>query len=194
MAVFGTPTIFGHGPEPDDEATLVARDAVRHVDVGATRRASCVIPGMAARERPEMAGTFDLIGWRTITRVAVDRTGALHPYPADGRRSDTGFTPVVDELGELISYARSSELPGRQLVIAGHGVATTDDEWREQIVTDTVELLVDARRPRRPVVGYLHDTGIDGYEGPKGFTTQRGLIARDRTPKPSAEWLRDRLT
>ena len=78
-------------------------------------------------------------------------------------------------------------------MIAGHGVATTDDEWREQIVTDTVELLIDAADHGVPVVGYLHDTGIDGYEGPMGFATQRGLIARDRTPKPSAEWLRERL-
>ena len=43
------------------------------------------------------------------------------------------------------------------------------------------------------VVGYLHHTGIDGYEGPLGFGTRRGLIGRDRTPTPSAEWLRERL-
>jgi beta-glucosidase len=191
MAVFGTPTIFGHGPEPDAKRRWW-HEMLFGTWMSALRDGELLIPGMAARERPEMAGTFDLIGLTHDHPVAVDRTGALHPYPADGRRSDTGFTPVVDELGELISYV-ASELPGRELVIAGHGVATTDDEWREQIVTDTVELLVDAVDHGVPVVGYLHDTGIDGYEGPKGFTTQRGLIARDRTPKPSAEWLRDRL-
>jgi beta-glucosidase len=43
------------------------------------------------------------------------------------------------------------------------------------------------------VRGYFHDTGIDAYEWNHGFDAPRGLIARDRTIKPSGHWLRDRI-
>ena len=116
----------------------------------------------------------------------------MHPYPADDRRTDTGFTPIVNELGELLSYV-AAELPERQLVISSHGVATEDDEWRESILDEAVDLVFDAVSDGMPLRGYFHDTGIDGYEGPFGFSTQRGLITRGRELKDSALRLQDRL-
>lgn len=190
MAVFNTPTVFGHGPD----ATTWRRwwhDTLFGTWISALRDGELVVPGLAAREVPELAGTFDLVGVTHDHPIAVDRTGALHPH-SEGRRSDTGFVPEPAEVGELLSYL-TSELPGRRFVIAGHGVATTDDEWREEILRAAVELVVDAADHGVPVVGYLHDTGIDGYEGPFGFRTQRGLVARDRTPKDSARWLSETL-
>ena len=83
------------------------------------------IRSLTPLERPELAGAFDVIGVTHDHPIAVDRTGAVHPYPADQRRTDTGFTPIANEIGELDSYL-ASELPDRDLVIAGHGVATAD--------------------------------------------------------------------
>ena len=139
-----------------------------------------------------MAGAFDLVGVSHDHPIAVDRSGTVHPYPGAGRRSDTGFTPIPNEIGELLSYL-ASELPGRELVVAGHGIPTSDDEWREQLLQQTVEIIRDAARHDIPVVGYLHDTGIDGYEGVHGFATQRGLIGRDRELKDSGRWLQENL-
>jgi beta-glucosidase len=191
MAVFGVPTVFAHGPEAGGE-----RWRWRHllVDswIGALRDGELALPDRPPRIVEDMAGSFDLIGVTHDHPIAVDRTGAVHPYPATGRRSDTGFTPVPAELGELLAEL-ASLLPGRRLVVAGHGVATTDDEWREELLKSAVATVTDATRAGLAVAGYLHDTGIDGYEGPLGFRTARGVIGRDRTIRPSGEWWRAHL-
>ncbi len=192
MAVFGTPTIFGHGLDSERQRRWW-HDLLFGTWIAALRDGELAVPGLAGREVPEMEGSFDLIGLLHDHPIAVDRNGAIHPYPADGRRTDTGFTPVPAELGELLDQV-SAELPSRDLVIAGHGVATSDDEWRERIVADTHALLLDAVAHGTRLRGYLHDTGIDGYEGPYGFTTARGLIDRDRNLKDSARWLQSQLT
>lgn len=192
MGVFGTPTVFRHGPEASG-AQRSWHDIFFTTWIAAVRDGELLIPGMTPRERPELAGAFDVIGVTHDHPIAVDGHGAVRPYPTGQRRTDTGFTPIPNEVGELVSYL-ASELPERDLVIAGHGVATADDEWREKILQETVEVLVDAAADGIPIRGYLHDTGIDGYEGPYGFSTQRGLIARSRELKDSARWLQSRLT
>ena len=192
MCVFGTPTIFRYGPEADAEQRQW-HDLLFGTWMSAIRDGELLVPGLTPRQRPELAGAFDLIGVPHDHPLAIDRTGRVHPYPADARRTDTGFTPIVNELGELLSYL-ATELPERRLVVAGHGVATTDDDWREQVVQDTHEVLVDLVADGLPIDGYLHDTGIDGYEGPYGFATQRGLVGRDRELKESGRWLQSRLT
>ena len=79
-------------------------------------------------------------------------------------------------------------------MVAGHGVATADDEWREEHLKAAVRTIDQARADGASVVGYFHDTGIDGYEGPYGYGTSRGLVARDRTVRDSGLWLRHHLT
>jgi beta-glucosidase len=191
MAVFGTPTIFAHGPDTD-VARRQWHDTIYGAWISALRDGELLIPNMAPRERPELAGAFDLIGIVHDHPIGIDRTGAVHPYPDDGRRTDVGFTPIPNELGELLSYL-AAELPARDLVVAGHGIATADDEWRERILQETVDLITDAADHDIPVRGYFHDTGIDGYEGPYGFSTSRGLVTRSRDLKDSARWLQSRL-
>ena len=36
-------------------------------------------------------------------------------------------------------------------MITGHGIATTDDEWRESILQETVDILVDAAADGIPI-------------------------------------------
>ncbi len=191
MAVFGTPTIFGHGEE-NDAQRRAWHDLLFTPWISAIRDGELRVPGRPTRELAELAGAFDLIGVNHDHPIAVDRSGNVHPYPGAARRTDTGFTPIPSEIGELLSYL-ASELPGRDLVVAGHGIPTSDDEWREQLLQQTVDIVRDAAQHDVPVVGYLHDTGIDGYEGPYGFATQRGLIGRDRELKDSGRWLQENL-
>lgn len=192
MGVFGAPTIFRHGPESRTEQQRW-HDLIFGTWMSAVRDGELVVPGLTPRRRPDLAGAFDLIGITHDHPIAIDHAGGVHPYPADGRRSDTGFTPIVNELGELLAYL-GAELPGRRLVVAGHGVATTDDDWRQQVLQDTHELMVGLVADGAPIDGYLHDTGIDGYEGPYGFSTQRGLVGRNRELKESGRWLQSRLS
>jgi len=95
--------------------------------------------------------------------------------------------PLPEELGVVLERV-AERLPNRSLIVAGNGVATKDDDWRGELLRDTVDVLTDAHRGGIPVVGYFHDTGIDGYEWRAGFETQRGLIDRARTIKPSGEF------
>ena len=80
------------------------------------------------------------------------------------------------------------------MVVASNGVATTDDSWREELLRSTIAVLADVRNAGVDLRGYLYDTAIDGYEWNHGFAAPRGLIARDRTIKPSARWLQATLT
>lgn len=192
MAVFGVPTIFGHG-DANDTQRQHWHNLLFTSWMSALRDGELLVPGRTPQERPEMADSFDLIGLTHDHPIAIDHAGAVHPYPQDGRRTDTGFSPIPNELGELLSFV-SSEMPGRRLVIAGHGVATGDDEWRERVLGETLDLVRDVARAGVPIEGYLHDTGIDGYEGPYGFSTSKGLFTRDRELKDSARWLQSTLT
>lgn len=81
------------------------------------------------------------------------------------------------------------------LLVSGDGVATTDDEWREALLRGTVLELRHAVADGVPLRGDFHDTGIDGYEWALGFASCRGgLVAGDRTIKPSGRWLQGALT
>ncbi|MGI9623734.1 MAG: family 1 glycosylhydrolase [Acidimicrobiales bacterium] len=192
MGVFGAPTVFSSGPEADPQRRHWT-DLWFTSWITAIRDGELVVPGLPVREMPELAGAFDVVGLVHDHPIAVDRHGVIVPYPQEERRADNGFSPIANELGELVSYV-SSELPNRDLVIAAHGVATTDDEWRERILEETLDVLTDARELGIPLMGYLHDTGIDGYEGPYGFNTNRGLISRAREIKDSGLSLQARLT
>ncbi len=191
MGVFGCPTIFPVGPHAGTNRRWWY-ELLFTTWIGAVREGELRVPGRSRVQLPEMAGSLDLIGLNHDHPMGVDREGSFHPYPENGRRSDSGFSPVPNELAELVAHV-AGELPGRRLAVAGHGIATADDEWREEILKEAVSLLVDARAHGVPVDGYLHDTGIDGYEGRYGFASQRGLLSRGRDVKDSADWLRSRL-
>ncbi len=187
IGVFGAPTLFEVGPDARPEVDrwdeLLWGTWIRTLSDGLL-----AVPGRPARERPELVDGFDVVGIVHDHPVGVDRTGALRAYPTDGRRSDAGFCPIAEELGvALRRVAAALDVP---LLVAGHGVATADDDWRDEILADTVRHLDLVVEEGIDLRGYLHDTGIDGYEGVLGFSTQRGIVDRDRNPKPSSGRLR----
>lgn len=181
-------------------ASAEARAETRHWDtvlwdifLRARREGRLDVPGGPSLERPDMAGAFDRIGVAYRPPLLVADDGTLGPYPATARTDATGFAPNTEELGDVLR--RLAELaPNTPLVVASDGVATTQDDWREELLRGTVAEMRRAIADGVPLVGYFHDTGIDGYEWALGFEAPRGLIARTRTPKPSAQWLRGLLT
>lgn len=180
-------------------ATVEARTEARSWDtvlwdtfLRARREGVLDVPGGALVERPDMAGAFDLLGVAYRPPILVGDDATLGPYPATARTDATGFAPNPEELGETVR--RLAELaPDTPLVVSADGVATTDDDWREELLRATLVELRRAVADGVPLRGYFHETGIDGYEWVHGFAAPRGLLTRDRSLKNSARHLQSVL-
>lgn len=188
LAVRHTPTIFATEPE-----------AKKHVDwwaallfdswIGVLNSGELVLPDMAPKIREAWVDDFDFIGLSFDHPIGIDAEGNLSSWPADARRSDTGFAPRPEELGVLM-HRVADRLSDRRLVVSANGLATTDDEFREEVLGDTLNVVATLVDDGIPIDGYFHDTAIDGYEWRSGFGTERGLIDRSRNVKPSGQLLR----
>lgn len=212
MGVFGIPTIFDVTSR-GNETSSATRDQLREQ---AGKRASewrsvlwepwlraladgeLAWPWRAPVDRPELAGAFDLVGLVADHPLGIHPDGTLGPYPADARVDAGGTAPLPEELGVALR-AVNDRLENHDLVVAGCGVATTDDDWREEILQGIVGQVESAHADGVPVTGLFHDSLIDGYTtsgwGPvAGFTGPRGLITRDRRLKQSGRWLCQRIT
>ena len=80
----------------------------------------------------------------------------------------------------------AEEVPDKPLLVAEHGVGTTDDEWRYSVLRDSLAEVERAIDDGIDVRGFFHWTGVDNYEWHRGLTVPFGLFDLDRTPKPSA--------
>jgi len=200
MAVRGTPTIFS---AVDDERSELEADASRrHVRwwagvlfdswIRMVTDGELALPDRRAQREEEWTADHDLIGLAFDHPISVDHTGQLRPYPESAHRSDAGFCPLPEELGVLLQ--RMGDRIDRPLVVAANGVSTTNDEWRSELLEQTLQIVDGAVDDGINLVGYFHDTAIDGYEWRAGFKTERGLITRDRSVKQSGEIFRSRLS
>jgi len=187
MAVRGVPTVFGLDPAAEPHVQFWT-GFLFDTWIDALDSGEFHIPDAGSHRRELWTQDFDFVGLSFDHPIAVDGTGALSPYPQTARRSDTGFAPLPEELGVLIERM-AERLPQRRFIIAANGLTTTDDDWREETLRETLEVLETMVEEGYAVDGYFHDTGIDGYEFRKGFETERGLINRDRHLKESAHYL-----
>lgn len=189
MAVRGVPTIFGVGPQADQNvrwwASFLFDTWIDVLDSG-----ELVVPDRAIAIRERWVDDFDYIGLTFDNPIGVDREGRMHSYPESARRADSGFAPLPEELGVLL-HRIAERLPERQLVVAGNGVSTADDEWREEVLRETLGVVEQVVGDGINLAGYFHDTAIDGYEWRAGFQTRRGLIDRDRDIKESGRFFQD---
>jgi beta-glucosidase len=187
MCVLGLPTL--HATSPAGSLHLRRWERLLWtLPIGALRDGILEMPDGGLVEKLEMAESFDFVGIAHDHPVGIDATGAWVRWPAASRAAADGFVPVVAELREALHHLADRGLR-RPLVVASHGVATDDDTWREEIVRDTVATLRAARADGIDVVGYFHDSGVDGYDADLGFAAPRGLIGRDRKVKPSGRAL-----
>ena len=217
MGVFGAPSVFAAAPEGDagggqqvrsqagQQAMALAREQALHWErvlwdpwLRALTDGEVAWPWRSPVDRPELAGAFDLIGVVGDHPVAVDANGTPGPYPAGARTDATGSAPLPEELGVALRRVHD-RLDGRDLVVAGWGVSTTDDDWRDELLRDVVDQVESAMADGVPVVGLFHDALLDGYAtagwGPvPGFAGPRGLVTRDRQLKESGRWLSEHVT
>jgi beta-glucosidase len=155
------------------------------------------LPGLPPLERiedPEFAGAFDVVGFSYYHSASVranpspaSTSGvALGPYPADGKTGLMGYVPWSEGL-RLVLDRLHAELPGKPLLISEYGIGTADDAERSDYIRHGVAIAADAVGRGIDLRGFFHWTGIDNYEWNLGFTVPFGLIAADRTPRPSAD-------
>ena len=191
MASFGAPTL--HAAPLEREHFDAADSQTRRWDellwgtwIRALRDAMVEVPGRAPVAVPGFEQAPVLIGLSHDHPVGVTESGRFVAWPDSAPRSAAGFAPEPAELGESAHRAMSA-VPGRGVVIAAHGVPTTDDDWRDTLLEASLSVVADLRSSG--LRGYVHDSAVDGYEWAMGFNAPRGLIGRDRALKPSAQRL-----
>jgi beta-glucosidase len=148
------------------------------------------LPGRAAREVPDLQEACDLIGFSYYSATGVDRDGNIVPYPSGARVGPMGYAPWSEGLG-IVLRRLHDELPGRPLLICEHGVGTDDDEWRCDVLRESLGIVSDALADGVDIRGFFHWTGVDNYEWNHGFSVPFGCFTRDREPRASAELLAD---
>jgi beta-glucosidase len=178
---------------PSRRWAALADEVLWGVAVRAIRDGVLAIPGRAEEEVPDLQGSADLVGVSYLSAVGVDAAGGFVPYPPGARVGPLGHAPWSEGLGITVRRL-AEELPGRPLVVAAHGIATTDDAWRAEVLTGSLAVLAECIRDGADVRGFFHRTAVDAYEWTHGFDVPFGIIERDRTLKPSAQVLRAAAT
>jgi beta-glucosidase len=176
-----------HDLSPIFDGPAGAEDMLWNVWLRAERDGVLAVPGRPEREVPDLREACDLIGFSYYS--AIGPGGA--PYPPGARVGPLGYAPWSEGLG-LVLRRLHDELPGRPLLICEHGVGTDDDEWRCDVLRDSLAIVDEARRDGVDVRGFFHWTGVDNYEWLHGHTVPFGCFTRDREPRGSAELLADR--
>jgi beta-glucosidase len=146
------------------------------------------LPGRAAREVPDLREACDLVGFSYYSATGIGAEATPVPYPTDARVGPMGYAPWSEGLG-IVLHRLHDELPGRPLLICEHGVGTDDDEWRRDVLAESLQHVDDAIADGVDVRGFFHWTGVDNYEWNHGYTVPFGLFTHDREPRGSAELL-----
>ncbi len=154
----------------------------------AQRDGLLVVPGRHEEVVPDLADSADLIGFSYYHAVAVRGDSSVRAYPSGEKVGPLGYAPWAEGLGIVIRRL-ADELPDRPLVIAAHGVATEDDAWRRDLLRDSLAVVEEALVDGIDIRGFLHWTGIDGYEWRHGFRAPFGLFDRERELRQSASVL-----
>jgi beta-glucosidase len=145
------------------------------------------IPDREPVERPDLAGSFDLIGFSYYGAFGV-RDGELALHPPTAVRSPLGYGLWADGLA-LVLDRLQERVPGTPLLIAEYGIGTDDDAVRAEYLRDGLRITHDALQRGIDVRGLFHWTGVDNYEWLFGYDVRFGIIDADRTIRPSAKVL-----
>ncbi len=197
----GTPVATIHNLSPlfsvDD--SVPAEHNTRDIDelmwrvwMRADRDGVLALPGRAVETVADLRECCDLVGFSYYSAHAVGRDRSFSAYPSNARVGPLGYAPWSEGLG-LVLRRLHDELPGRPLLICEHGVGTDDDEWRTDILRESLEVMDEAIRDGVDVRGFFHWTGVDNYEWTYGYDVPFGLFTRDREPRPSAAMLAEHL-
>jgi beta-glucosidase len=150
------------------------------------------VPGLEPIERPDLAGSFDLIGFSFYSTTGI-RRGARVPYPPGAPVSPLGYGIWADGLGLVLDRLHQT-LPGTPLLVAEYGIGTSDDTQRAAYLESGLQVTSDAIARGVNVHGLFHWTAVDNYEWRNGYDIQFGIIGRNRVVRPSAGVLQREAT
>jgi beta-glucosidase len=142
------------------------------------------IPQRDPVERPDLAGSFDMIGFSFYSTIGV-RGGQVVPYPDGAPVSPLGYAIWADGLALVIDRLHE-RLPNTPLLVAEYGVGTSDDGLRADYLRRGLEITNQAIERGVDVRGFFHWTAVDNYEWLHGYDVSFGLIDRARVVRSSA--------
>jgi beta-glucosidase len=187
-SIFGLSTAVAQDDEP---ATARLVDRIYEVNwntgLDLFRDGVLRVRGREPVERPDLAGSFDLIGFSYYSTIGV-RAGRLALHPVDAPVSPLGYGIWADGVG-LVLDRLHEQLPGVPLLVAEYGIGTDDDEARAAYLSRGLEMTNEAIARGVDVRGFFHWTGVDNYEWLHGFDVSFGLIDGGRSVRPSASVL-----
>ncbi len=138
-------------------------------------------------ERPDLAGSFDLLGFSYYATIGV-AAGEMVPYPQGAPISPLGYGIAAEGLG-LVLDRLAAELPGTPLLVAEYGIGTDDDAVRAQYIEDGLAEVQKSLARGVDIRGFFHWTGVDNYEWRHGYDVAFGIVDRQRKVRPSAKVL-----
>ena len=129
---------------------------------------------------------------RVIRRQSLNPLPAL---PAGTRRTQMGYEFLPEAVAATVRRV-ATLLPGRDIIVTEHGVATDDDTERVEFIDRGLRALHAEMEAGTPVRGYIHWSALDNFEWALGYAPHFGLIGVDRatqerTVHPSARFLGD---
>jgi beta-glucosidase len=148
--------------------------------------ATTALVGLALRSRRVMR----LVAPPVIRRAAKDPAGGTAP---GARLTQMGYEFWPEAVAATIRRA-ATVLPGKEIVVTEHGVATDDDAERIEFIDRGLRAIHAEIAAGLPVRGYLHWSAMDNFEWAKGYAMRFGLVRVDRetlerTVRPSARFL-----
>ncbi len=184
-SIFGLSGIEALDAEPRSTRLADLLDAVNwQAGLGLFRDGVLRVPGLEATIRPDLAGSFDLVGFSFYSTIGI-RQGRMVPYPADAPVSPLGYGIWADGLGRVLDRLHEM-LPETPLLVAEYGIGTSDDSQRAAYLERGLRVTSDAIARGIDIRGFFHWTAVDNYEWLHGFDVPFGLIDRDRNIRPSA--------
>ena len=152
--------------------------------LGLFRHGVLALPSRPPLERPDLIGSFDLIGFSFYANLGV-RAGQIVPYPAEAPVSPLGYTIAAEGL-DLVLRRLQDELPDTPLLVAEYGVGTDDDQQRADYLRRGLRVVHEALARGIDVRGFFHWTGVDNYEWLLGYDVSFGLFDLARNQRDSA--------
>ena len=159
--------------------------------IRALRDGVIALPGRSPIEVPDLAGSFDLVGFSYYSGVCAQADGSTTRAWPEGRPIDQFGRSIWPEGMGIVLRRLASELPGKPLLVAETGVATADDE---RALDATFAEVADAVRDGADVRGLFVWSPIDTWEWEAGFEANFGVADIERNLRPSAQVVRDWAT
>jgi len=188
-SIFGLSAIVAQDDEPTS-STFAQRlfDGLWAPGIGLFRDGVLRVPGRDPIDRPDLAGSFDLLGFSYYAAMGVSH-GRLAIHPPDAPVSPLGYGIWAEGIGVVLDRLHEL-LPGTPLLVAEYGIGTDDDQARATYLERGLAAINDAIERGVDVRGLFLWTAVDNYEWLHGFDVAFGIIDRNRNVRSSAEVLR----